>query len=229
MNYDQFRAIWHEALEVAGLLPFPPFPSETVELRWMSREYSINVSLRSVQRAGPFHIIARLSWKWDAALSARTATTEEDLLVEVLGEDGYYLVTEQPWLRVDVTLRAMLPMDSPLPMPDADAWSRWAAEVTTRLAPCLPIMGMDESEIEPDTLSWRGEPTARLQCDSDGQLYLTRVELSAWQGIDLPRQWDNPDRTPDDWPDVQLADFAGRLHQALQEWEKCLERLHREG
>jgi len=81
----------------------------------MSRGYSINVSLRSVQRAGPFRIIAGLSWKWDAALSARTATTEEDLLVEVLGEDGYYLVTEQPWLRVDVTLRAILPMDSPLP------------------------------------------------------------------------------------------------------------------
>jgi hypothetical protein len=44
MNYDQFRAAWHEALDAAGLLPFPPFPSETVELRWMSRGYNINVS-----------------------------------------------------------------------------------------------------------------------------------------------------------------------------------------
>ena len=33
MDYDQFRAAWHEALDAAGLLPFSPFPSETVELR----------------------------------------------------------------------------------------------------------------------------------------------------------------------------------------------------
>ncbi|MCP4538960.1 MAG: hypothetical protein GY832_17635 [Chloroflexi bacterium] len=229
MNYDQFRAIWHETLKDAGLLPFPPFPSETVELRWMSREYGISVSLRRIPRAGPFHVTARLSWKWNAAQAARTTTTEEDLLIEILGQDGYYLVTERPWLRVDITLRATLPMNSPLPMPDTDAWRHWTAEVTTRLAPLLPVMGMDADEIEPTTLSWRGEPSARLQCDPDGQLYLIGVELPAWQGIDLPRQWDNPDRPPDDWPDVQLANFAGRLHQALQEWEVCLDHLHREG
>ena len=228
MDYDQFRAAWHEALDAAGLLPLPPFPSETVELRWMSRGYSINVSLRNVQRAGPFRIIAGLSWKWDAALAARAATTEEDLLVEVLGEDGYYLVTEQPWLRVGVTLRAMLPIDSPLPVPDADARRRWTAEVTSGLAPLLPIEGMDEDVVEPDTLSWRGMPTARLQCNPDGELYLASVELSAWQGIDMPRQWDNPDREPDDWPAAQLADFAGRLCPALQVWEECLGCLHQE-
>ena len=78
-------------------------------------------------------------------------------------------------------------------------------------------------------LSWRGEPIAQLRCDPDGQLYLTGVEFPAWQGIGLPRQWDNLDRPRDDWPDVQLADFAGRLHRALQEWEACLEYLYREG
>ena len=228
MNYDQFRTVWHEALDEAGLLPFPPRPAEAVDLRWTSRTYSIHVSLRGVQRAGLFHISAGLSWKWRAALAARSATTEEDLLMELLGRDGYYLVTEQPWLRVDVTLRATLPVDSPLPMPDAGAWSRWVAEVTTRLAPFLPISGMDEDEVEVDALSWRAEPAARLHCDPDGQLYLTGVELSAWQGIDLPRQWDNPDRPPDRRPDAQLTDFAGRVRRALQEWEDCLRYLHQE-
>jgi hypothetical protein len=227
MNYDQFRTVWHEALGEAGLLPFAPWPSEAVDLRWMRRTYSIYVSLRGVQRAGPFGINAGLSWKWDAALAARSATTEEDHLIELLGQDGYYLVTEQPWLRVDVTLRAMLPMDSPLPMPDASAWRRWVAEVTTGLAPLLPICGMDEDEVvEVASLSWRGEPEARLHCDPDGQLYLTGVELSAWQGIGLPRQWDNPERPPDRRPDAQLADFARRLRRALQEWEDCLGCLH---
>jgi hypothetical protein len=228
MNYDQFRAIWHETLYTADLLPFPPRPTETVDLDWLSRTYEINVSLRSIQRAGPFHINAGLSWRWDATLTARTVTTEEDLLVEVLGEDGYFLVTEQPWLRVDVTLRATLPMDSPLPMPDADAWRRWSSEVTTRLALLLPIRGVGENEIEPASLSWRGEPVARLHCEPDGDLYLTGVELSAWQGIDLPRQWDNPDRPSDNWPDEQLADFAERLRQALEEWDDCLIHLHQD-
>ncbi len=65
MNYNQFRTIWHEALETAGLIPFPPRPMEAVELDWLSRRYSIRVSLRGVQRAGPFYISAGLSWRWD--------------------------------------------------------------------------------------------------------------------------------------------------------------------
>jgi hypothetical protein len=100
---------------VTGLMPFPPRPTEAVELDWLNRTYRISVSLRGVQRAGPFYISAGLSWKWDAALAARSATTEENLLIEVLGRDGYYLVTEQPWLRVDLTLRATLPADAPIP------------------------------------------------------------------------------------------------------------------
>jgi len=51
------------------------------------------------------------------------------------------------------------------------------------------------------------------------------VHLSAWQSIDLPRQWDKPDREPDDWPEVELADFIERVRRALQEWEGCLECL----
>jgi hypothetical protein len=225
MNYDQFRAVWHEALDAADLLHFSFPPSEAVDLRWMSRTYEISVSLRNVQRAGPFHVTAGLSWKWDAALSARMATTEEDLLVELLGQDGYLLVTEQPWLRVDVTLRATLPHDSPISMPATDAWRRWAANVANRLAPLFPIGETGEYDFDPALLSWRSEPVARVRCDPAGQLYLTGVELSAWQGVGLPRQWDHPDRAPDEGPAVHLADFVNRLRQALQTWEDSLRRL----
>jgi hypothetical protein len=75
-------------------------------------------------------------------------------------------------------------------------------------------------------LSSRSGPAARLRCDLDaGRLYLTRVELSAWQGIGLSRQWDNSDREPDPWPQAQLADLAGRVSRALQAWEECLRYL----
>lgn len=32
MNYDQFRALWHEVLAEAGLPTFPPRSTETVDL-----------------------------------------------------------------------------------------------------------------------------------------------------------------------------------------------------
>ena len=230
MDYEQFRTRFLEALDAAGLLRAFPWPMEAVSLDSMSRTYRIIVR-RSAQQPRPFYVSATLSWEWDAALAARSATTEEDLLIELLGRDGYYLVTEQPWLRVDVTLTASLPVDSPLPMPGADTWRRWAAEVNARLSPLLPIESEEDQHLMGDiyglrVLSSRSEPTARLSCDPDtGRLYLTRVELSAWQGIDLPRQWDNSDREPDPPPEEQLADFAERVHHALREWEVCLEHL----
>lgn len=172
-------------------------------------------------QAGPFHVAAELSWRWDALQTARTATTEEDVLMEWLGRDGYYLVTERPWLRVDVTLRATLPLDSPLPMPEADAWRRWAAEVTARLAPWLPTEAEEAGE-GMVVHSWGGEAVARLRCDPDGRLLLTNVEWPAWQGINLARQWDDPAREPDEFTDEELADFADRVGEALQVWESCL-------
>lgn len=113
-------------------------------------------------------------------------------------------------------------------MPEAGEWRRWAREVVGRLAPLLP----NQSRKEKDglvALSWRGEPVAQVGCGSDGRLYLTRVELSAWQRIDLPRQWDDPERERDDDPDAQLADFAGRVHEALIEWGACVRHLQSPG
>jgi len=229
----EFRTLFEEALDAAGLMPSLPHPMEAISLDGMSRTYKTIVVLGE-QEIRPFYVTATLSWEWDAALAARSATTEEDLLIEVLGQDGYYLVTQRPWLRVDVALSATLPADSPIPLPDSSAWRRGAAEVASRLSPFLPIES-EEDDHGPAlsssnglvVLSSRSKPAARLRCDPDsGRLYLTRVELSAWQGIDLPRQWDNPDRRSDPWPEAQLADFAGRVCQALQVWEDCLGHLH---
>lgn len=223
MNYDQFRMLFQEILQAARLTAFPPHPIETIELDGMSRTYETIVAL-GAQWAEPFHVTATLSWRWGAALAARSATSEEDLLTEILGQDGYYLVTEQPWLRVDVTLNATLPWDAPLPMPKVTAWRHWATEMVSRLAPFLPTES-DEDERGLRVLSSRGEPEVCLECDSHGNLLLTGVHLSAWQGIDLPRQWSNSDREPDGWPEDDLADFLDRVHQALKEWEECLKYL----
>jgi hypothetical protein len=71
VNYDQFRALWHEILDEAGLLKLSsrPRPAETIDLGDMARIYRI--------------------------------------------------------------FRANLPLDSPLPMPEAEAWRRWVAEASS--------------------------------------------------------------------------------------------------
>lgn len=130
-----------------------------------------------------------------------------------------------PWLRIDVTLRGSLPYDSPIPLPAPARWRRWTAEVADRLGPLLPIdSDMDEHGLR--VLSSRSEPEAHLHCHPNGQLFLSQVELSAWQSIDLPRHWDDPERPVDPEPDEQLFDLADRVRQALQAWAHCLPYLH---
>jgi hypothetical protein len=109
-------------------------------------------------------------------------------------------------------------------MPEAGAWRLWVNEVATRMAPLLPTEG-EEEEHGLRMLSSRSEPDARVRLGPHGQLLLTRVELSAWQRINLPRQWDNPDRDVDADPDQQLADLATRVRRALEEWEITLQHL----
>jgi hypothetical protein len=86
MDYDQFRTLFHEALDAAGLMPALPQPLEAVSLGRMSRTYETIVKLGAPQPR-PFYVTATLGWEWGAALAARSATTEEDLLVELLGRE----------------------------------------------------------------------------------------------------------------------------------------------
>jgi hypothetical protein len=168
-------------------------------------------------------VTATLSWTWDALQSARTATVEEDLLMQLLGEEKRHEDTEQPWLRIDTTLRATLPRDAPLPFPETATWHRWVVDVMARLSPLLSTSTGDE-EHERLVLDWCGEPEASLRCAPDGRLHLSRVELQAWQGIDLPRQWDDPERAwlGDEAPDGHLIGFVQRVWQALHEWNQSL-------
>ena len=72
---------------------------------------------------------------------------------------------------------------------------------------------------------WRGEPESRVRYTADGELYLTGVKLSTWQGISLPRQWDDPRREWEERPDDQLVDFAHRVREALGELKRSLRLL----
>jgi hypothetical protein len=223
MNYDLFMAAWQEAL-AASRLQLWLFPTETIVLRDMARVYKAYVSLGKLPPADAFNVTAELSWEWDALLSARSETVEEDMLMQVLGDDRRDVPTEPPWLRVDIVLHATRPWGKPLPMPATSAWKRWVAEAESCLEPLL-IRSVEDHDGMPAVLAWRGESEAKFICRPDGQLVLAGVQVSAWEGVTLPRQWDNPDRGYDEEPDEQLTDLFDRIAHALQIWEKSLGHL----
>ena len=225
MKYDSFRMAWQEAVAGTGL-QIGGFTDETIKLRNMARTYRTYVSRGGLPPADAFNVTAELSWEWDALLSARSETVEEDMLMQVLGDDRRDEPTEPPWLRVDVVLHATRPWGAALPMPTTAVWKHWAAAVESRLEPLLS-RGVEDHDGRLAVLAWRGEPEARFICQSDGQLALTAIQVSAWEGITLPRQWDNSERGYDEEPDEQLADLLGRVAQALQVWEDSLHYLQR--
>ena len=51
--------------------------------------------------------------------------------------------------------------------------------------------------------------------------------MPAWQGIELPRKWDNPDRPQDEGTEAQLSSFCEWVSDSLQVWEDSLQHLVR--
>lgn len=204
---------------------------EKLDPSTLDREYVVYVEpMGGGNITPPFHGSAAVSFRWDALLTARTATTEEDLLAELLGREAALGVeTEQPWIRVDITLRASLDYATSLPMPSPDAWARWIRETVGRLEDVERVVAEEEiREIPVDghaVLAWQGAPEIKLQGDPAGQLRLQEVEVAAFQGINLPRQWDDPDRIHDDDPDQQLAAMFKRVKAALFAWGEMVDHL----
>ena len=220
MDYHAFRRAWDEALHRADLLAHHVRAEEGIDLASMTRTYSIRLGMDRPQPAEPFWGSMEVRWKWDALKSARTRTTEEDLLTELLGkEDPSRMRTDRPWLRVDVRLDGKLSWDRPVLLPASEIWRGWVTDVIGQLEGVLP-----EAEGVP-IQAWRGEPEAEVRCGPMGELWLLGVSLESWQAIELPRHWDNPERKPDVGPEKQLEKMAKGLHGALAIWKKSLKGL----
>ena len=221
MEYQEFTDLWLEALRQAR---FPSLhllhPSETIDSHSMNRTYRAYLWWPETPDTKLFSVTAEISWEWGALLSARFETTEEDMLMQIYGDFGIHEDSEPPWLRIDVTLRASISLDRRFPLPLLENWQRWVEKVSLELEPILP--GGRESEDEnQDSLAWRGMPEAVITFDPQGHTFLQRVSLKTWQGITLPRQWDDPEKA-DPIPDQQLFQFAMRIRRALEVWQESL-------
>lgn len=224
MTYEQLRAAWTTALGASGLRLHPgDVIDETLAARSLDR--TVTSIVASAVRAEPFTVTTTLSWQWTALHTARTVTTEEDLLAEVLGRDHTTRShTRRPQLRVDIGLRATLPWGAPLPLPSPTTWATWCRAVMLTLESHVPLVPAERARVsrrgDLEVLAGLGEPTARIACGRDGVLLLTSVGLDAWQTIDLTRVWSDPDRRPDPEVDPQLAALLTRVGAALDAWAR---------
>ena len=228
MRYDDFKAAWTRALRDSGL-PTIGWPTETMDLASMDRRYSVSLLPHGGQESEPFHVTAALKFTWNALQTARTATTEEDMLTELFGrEEAQDLDTERPWLRVDVKLHASLEYGKAIQMPAKSALREWAREVTARLERIEPLLPEEIINEAPggalEVRGWKGDPELHVTCDAEGVLKLDSIELAGWQAVLLPRHWDDPERS-DEGPEQQLSDMFARLKLAVRAWMESLDHL----
>jgi len=232
MTYDEFKTTWIWALRQSTLPMIGVDPvEETLGLRSMDRIVKSFVEPFGGQHAEPFHISAALEYRWDALQTARTATTEEDMVQELPGLDRSRKPrTEKPWLRVDVTLRASTMWGKEIPLPPSSAWRSWARETLGRLEsiePVIPVEKVREGRhgLLPEILAWQSEPELNVLCSPTGELKLRGVEVATWQAIELPRKWDDSSRKPDKAPDAQLTAMFKRLRAAMNAWMEAMDHL----
>jgi hypothetical protein len=229
VNYDAFKSAFHAALKESGL-PVMPFTDEKLDLRHLDRTYTIGIEPVGPQDVEPWHVSGRIFFTWRSLHTARTTSIEEDMLTELFGrEDADEMKTKQSALRVDVEMQANLPWGKAIPMPKPAVWAKWADEVLTRLENIERVVPEDMSR-ETDEglleiLAWQGEPVAKVTIAPGGELRLESVTVSAFQMIELPRIFDDPDREPDDHPHEQLVALFKRVNAAMHAWKEGIDHL----
>ncbi len=234
VDYNEFKRAFLEAVRDSGLPTIGSPPNEeTLDLRSMDRTVAVYLEPLDRDIGRPFHVSASASFRWDALQAARTATCEEDLLVELLGrEEARDAETERPWIRVDIKLRAGLEWGKGIAMPTAPVWAKWSREALGRLE---SIERLVSEEVVRETgdgrhavLAWQGDPELKLVCGPGGELRLEEIRVHAFQGIDLPRKW-NDGREPDEPPHEQLTALFARVRAALHAWGEVMDHLRTPG
>ena len=225
MNYEEFKEQFLEAIHSSKLGLMGLTPTETLDLRTMARSFEAHVEPFDSRREGRFYVNAKISWRWDAALTARFLTCEEHVLSEMLGRDKADVDTEQPWIRIDVRLHiGVMPNAEAFVLPKPQAWSHWVLTVNELLGgPDRLVSG--EVTNTGLFMSWRGQPEVTVMGNEQGQPVVWSINVSAFELVKLPRLWDNPEREPDDDPREQIEAMLGRLERALGVWRESVELL----
>lgn len=230
MDYDDFKTTFMSALRESGLPTIGLTPEEVLDLHRADRTFTIGVEPMDREIGTPFHIAANIFFRWDALQTARTRSCEEDVVVELLGrEDAQDLDTVVPSLRVDIKLRATLALGKGMPMPPPATWAKWSKEALGRLEKIEPLVSEEVLRESADgyhaILAWQGDPEIKASCNAVGELRLDAITVRAFQMIELPRKWDDPEREPDEDPRGQLRAMFERVRAALYAWGEVMDHL----
>jgi hypothetical protein len=223
MRYDQFRDALTQALHEAGLFAMSDRPMETIDLRSTTREWKAHLGRGA--RAEPFHMTTEISFRWDPVESARTYTTEEDLLSDLFGGHDDLPATLPRHLRTDIVLHASLLYGSRTPMPGAATWRSWSRLVDAKLSSALPAGSASVEGIPLIIMGWRGSVEVEAGCSEDGTLCLKGVSLPSWQAVVPPRVEDSSEDEPDGDAGDQLAALADQYAEAADVWAACVAAL----
>lgn len=230
VNYDEFKRVFLDILRESRLstIGHPP-NEEVIDLRSTDRKLAVYVEPLDRDIGRPFHVSGKVAFRWSALQEARTRTSEEDLLAQVLGDDARDGETERPWLRIDISIRAGLEWGNGIPMPSPATWRKWSREVLGRLEESARLVGGDvvreDAHGHQVVLAWQGEPELKATCNALGELRLESISISAFQGIDLPRKWNDDEREPDEPPNEPLRAMFERLKVALHVWGEVMGHL----
>lgn len=230
MDYNEFKEVFLAVLRTSGLPTMGPPPNEeALDLDSIERKLAVYVEPLDRDIGRPFHVSGKVWFRWTALQQARTRTCEEDAVRELLGDAAADEDTERPWLRIDVSIRAGVEWGKGIPMPSAATWAKWSREAVGRLEEIEPLVSTEvvreDSRGDLAVLAWQGQPEIRATCNALGELRLESVNISAFQGIDLPRKWSDSDREPDDPPHEQLRAMFDRLKAALHAWGEVMDLL----
>jgi hypothetical protein len=229
MQYETFRAAFDEALRESRLTMIGPWGSESLDLRNLGRTYEVYVHAVGARKAEPFWPSAKVSFRWDALTTARTATNESDTLMTLFGADAVpKRSTIKPSTRIDIELRATLQDRKELPMPSPRAWAAWAEATLGRLEEVTPLTPKDKVRLNKaghmEVLAWQGEPIAEFVVGLGGELWLRGVRLEGFQIMETPRSLDSEKR-PDRAPHGELREMCQRVEASLGVWTQALENL----
>ncbi|NLT69016.1 MAG: hypothetical protein GXX84_20715 [Acidobacteria bacterium] len=228
MRYDEFRDQLQEALYQVRLAARNfSRPLETVDVASTERRWQVYLWQTGQPGAEPFQISARIAFDWSPVDSARAYTTEEDLLIDLVGKKEIPAKTENRWMRVDFVLQAALPYGSTTPLPDPHTLGSWTYAVGEKMDRLFTEVRERKGRIV-SISGGREDVKIEVRCNSAGALSLDALSLSAFRIVRLPRVWDDPARRQTEKGiGNQLVHLARIFEQALEEWTRAVGELGR--
>jgi hypothetical protein len=218
MRYEEFRDRWQAALRAAGVLSFQDRAQETIDVGTTSRRWKIR-TLPHTQE--PFTVSAAIEFHWDPLESARSYTTEEDLLTALLGRRRERL-TQRRQLRVDIKLHATLPYGTTAPLPAWDLWLPWVGALDERLGIALAAKRRPTRAYP----FWRGDLQLEGEASVKGEFELQAMSVAAFEMVVIPRIWDDSRRRENEgFRDKEIDRVAKRFGAALKAWTASVRQL----